>query len=118
MRRRALGSNNNTAGSDHDNSMLESTGHEVEFPDRDVKEYATNIIAENMQTQVGFERFTMTMMEGIIDHAKDKATVVHMNNKYVITSSGKKKLGKSTAGWKLQILCKDKPESWVNLKDI
>eukprot|EP00957_Ditylum_brightwellii_P007271 552840-Ditylum_brightwellii.AAC.1 len=44
-----------TAGSYHDNPMLNSTIYKVEFPDREVKEYATNVIAENMLTQVDYE---------------------------------------------------------------
>eukprot|EP00957_Ditylum_brightwellii_P055508 4206333-Ditylum_brightwellii.AAC.1 len=57
-------------------------------------------------------------MEGIIDYAKDKATAIHINDKYINTSYGQRRLRKSTTGWKLQILWKDKSESWVHLKDI
>eukprot|EP00957_Ditylum_brightwellii_P011721 885126-Ditylum_brightwellii.AAC.1 len=79
---------------------------------------AANVTAENMLTLVDFEGSTTTMMEGIIDHDRDENTVFHMKDKYVRTYSNQRRLRKSTAGWKLQILWKDKPESWVHLKDI
>ena len=118
VKRRALGPDGRTAGSYHDNPMLSSTIYEVEFPDGEVKDYAANVIAENMLTQVDYEGFTTTMMEGIIDHDRDENTAVHIKDKYVKTYSNQRRLRKSTAGWKLQILWKDKSESWVHLKDI
>eukprot|EP00957_Ditylum_brightwellii_P125656 9577976-Ditylum_brightwellii.AAC.1 len=57
--------------------MLNSTVYKVEFPDREVKEYAANVIAENMLMQVDYEEFTTTIMEGIINHDRDESTDVH-----------------------------------------
>eukprot|EP00957_Ditylum_brightwellii_P003983 303427-Ditylum_brightwellii.AAC.1 len=51
VKRRALGPDGRTASLYHDNPMLNSTVCKVEFPDRVVKEYAANAIAENMLTQ-------------------------------------------------------------------
>eukprot|EP00957_Ditylum_brightwellii_P079327 6031338-Ditylum_brightwellii.AAC.2 len=39
-----------------------------------------------------------------------------MKDKFVRTNSNQKRLRKSTAGWTLQILWKDKSEPWVHLK--
>eukprot|EP00957_Ditylum_brightwellii_P006629 503029-Ditylum_brightwellii.AAC.1 len=58
------------------------------------------------------------MMEGIINHDSDENTAVHIRDKYVRSYSNQRRLRKSTAGWKLQILLKDKSESWVHLKDM
>eukprot|EP00957_Ditylum_brightwellii_P119803 9140705-Ditylum_brightwellii.AAC.1 len=41
-KRRALGPHGRTAGSYHDNPMLNSLVYKVEFPDGEVKEYAAN----------------------------------------------------------------------------
>eukprot|EP00957_Ditylum_brightwellii_P116099 8856522-Ditylum_brightwellii.AAC.1 len=60
--------------------MLNSTIYEVEFPDGEVKEYAANVIAENMLTQVDYEEFTTTMMGGIINHDRDENTAVHIRD--------------------------------------
>eukprot|EP00957_Ditylum_brightwellii_P013038 984620-Ditylum_brightwellii.AAC.2 len=57
-------------------------------------------------------------MEGIIDHDRDENTAVHIKDKYVRIYSNQRRLRKSSTGWKLQILWKDKSESWVHLKDI
>eukprot|EP00957_Ditylum_brightwellii_P061939 4700617-Ditylum_brightwellii.AAC.1 len=92
--------------------MLNSTIYEVGFPDGEVKEYTANAIAENMLTQVDYEGFTTTMMEGIINRDRNENTAVHIKDKYVMTYPNKRRLRKSTAGWKLQILWKGKSESW------
>ena len=42
--------------------------YDVEFPDGQVKEYAANIIAENMLTQVDSDGMSTTLMEAIVDH--------------------------------------------------
>eukprot|EP00957_Ditylum_brightwellii_P006464 489932-Ditylum_brightwellii.AAC.1 len=65
-----------------------------------------------MLMQVDYEGFTTTMMEGIINPDRDENTTVHIKDKYVRTYSNQKRLRKSTTGWKLQILWKDKSESW------
>ena len=59
-----------------DNPCLNSIVYDIEFPDGTVKEYSANIIAENMLTQVDSDGFTMTMMEGIIDHKIDTDVAV------------------------------------------
>eukprot|EP00957_Ditylum_brightwellii_P135191 10307635-Ditylum_brightwellii.AAC.1 len=51
VKRRALGPDGRTAGSYHDNPMLNSTVYKVEISDGEIKEYASNVIAENVLTQ-------------------------------------------------------------------
>jgi hypothetical protein len=60
--------------------------YEVKFPNGQCKEYAANIIAENMLTQVDSDGFSITMMEAITDYRKDEA--IAENNKYIRTTSG------------------------------
>eukprot|EP00957_Ditylum_brightwellii_P072489 5508447-Ditylum_brightwellii.AAC.1 len=55
VKRRTLGPNVRTATLHHANLILNSTVYEVEYPDREVKEYTANMVAENMLTQVEFE---------------------------------------------------------------
>ena len=50
--RRALGPDGQVAGTYDDNPFLNTIIYEVEFPDGQVKDYAANVIAENMLTQV------------------------------------------------------------------
>ena len=64
---RALGPDGQVAGTYDDNPFLNTIIYEVEFPDGKVKDYAANVIAENMLTQVDSDGFALTMMDGIID---------------------------------------------------
>jgi hypothetical protein len=58
-------------------SVPQHDDYEVEFPNGDVKEYAANIIAENMLTQVDSDGYySLTMMKAIIDYKKDNAVAV------------------------------------------
>jgi hypothetical protein len=92
--------------------------YDVEFPNGDIKEYAANIIAENMLTQVDSDGYSLTMMKGIIDYERDDAVAVPKSDMYVVTSRGQKKLRKTTISWKLLIQWADNSKSWILLKDI
>jgi hypothetical protein len=98
--------------------MLNSIIYEVEFPDGQVKEYAANVIAENMLTQVDSDGYSTTILKAIIDYWKDDAVAVPKADQYVYTSSGQKPLQKTTVGWSLLIQWADKSKAWVLLKDL
>ena len=55
VKQRSIGPDGHSVGSYHDNPILNSVVYDVEFPDGQVKEYAANVIAENMLTQVDDE---------------------------------------------------------------
>jgi hypothetical protein len=65
--KRALGPNGNVAGT-YDENLCNTMIYEVEFPDGQLKEYAANVIAENMLSQVDSDGFSLTMMEAITDY--------------------------------------------------
>ena len=115
---RAIGPDGRVVGSYDDNPYLNSVIYEVEFPDGQVKEYAANIIAENMLTQVDSDGFSTSLMEGIVDYKKDEATAVPKSDQYVVTRRGQRKLRKTTIGWKLLVKWADGSESWIPLKDM
>ena len=50
------------------NPYLNSIIYDVEFHDGQVKEYAANIIGENVLTQVDSDGMSTTLMEAIVDH--------------------------------------------------
>jgi hypothetical protein len=58
---RAIGPDGGMAGTYDDNPYLNTMIYEVEFPDGELKEYAANVITENMLTQVDSEGFSMTL---------------------------------------------------------
>eukprot|EP00957_Ditylum_brightwellii_P104044 7926646-Ditylum_brightwellii.AAC.1 len=81
--------------------MMNTMIYDVEFPDRQVREYATNIIVENMLTQVDSNGYTKTLMESIVDYKKDEAITVAKNDMYGVTPRGQKRACKTTRGLRL-----------------
>ena len=83
--KRAIGPDGTTAGTYDANPYLNSMIYEVQFPDGQVKEYAANVIAENMLTQVDSDGFSLTMLDAIIDYRKDEAVAVPKSDSHVVT---------------------------------
>ena len=104
-------------GTYHDNPFLNTITYDVEFPDGQVKEYGTNIIAENMLTQVDLDGYSLSLMDSIIDHQRNPSQAIPIEDKYITTKSRQKWLRKTTKGWKLLIKWKDKSKAWINLAD-
>ena len=100
------------------NPYLNSVFYDVEFPEGQIKEYADNIITENMLTQVGSDGMSTTLMEAIVDHQKDEAKALQHQDKYVQTKNGRHHIRKTTTGRELLIKWKDKSESWIKLADM
>ena len=117
VKRRALGPNGTVEGVYDENPLLNSIVYEVEFPDGHVNEYSANVIAENMLSQVDSEGYSLTLMDGIVDFKKD-STAVSMDDKYVITKRGRRRLRKTTTGWKFLVRWKDGSETWIQLCDL
>jgi hypothetical protein len=90
--KRAVGPDSTLTGSYDNNPYINTMIYEVEFPDGQLREYAVNIIAENMLTQVDSDGNSITIMEGIIDYKKDDAVAVRKNEVHVVTRRGQKRL--------------------------
>ena len=88
--RRSLDADGRTTGTYHNNPFLNTITYDVEFPNGQVKEYGANIIAENMLTQVDSDRYSLSLMDSIIDHQKDPSQAIPMEDKYIMTKSGQK----------------------------
>jgi hypothetical protein len=71
-----------------------------------------------MLTQVDSEGYSLTMMEGIVDHREDESTAVSKADAHVTTKRGQRRRRKTTAGWEIQVKCKDQSESWVRLAEM
>ena len=100
---RSLGPDEVIVGMYDENPALNSILYDVEFPDGTIREYAANVIAENMLTQVDEDGSSLSLMEGIVNYKRDPATAFSKYNKYVVTRRGQKRLRKTTVGWKLLI---------------
>ena len=88
--RRSLDADGRTTGIYHNNPFLNTITYDVEFPNGQVKEYGTNIISENMLTQVDLDGYSLSMMDSIIDHQRDPSQAIPMEDKHITTKSGQK----------------------------
>ena len=118
VRRRALDHNGKVVGRYDDNPNLNSLVYECEFDNGTIREYSANMIAENMLTQVDEDGFSITLMEGIVDHRKDPETAVSKEDAYVMTKRGQKRNRITTKGWDLLVRWKDGSEQWIPLKTL
>ena len=116
--RQSLDADGRTTGTYHENPFLNTVTYDVEFSDGQVKEYGANIIAENMITQVDSDGYSLSLMDSIIDHHKDPSQAIPIEDKYITTKSGQRRLRKTMKGWKLPIKWKDKSKAWINLADM
>ena len=107
--------NGNVTGQYDTNPLLNSLIYDVEFPDGTVREYAANVIAENMYSALDENGFSQLILDCILDHCKD-GSAISKADKYLITKRGNRRLRKSTIGWKLLVRWKDGSEQWVPLK--
>ena len=63
VKARSLGEDGRTIGTYYDeHHILNSVVYDVEFPDGEIHEYSTNVIAENLLSQVDDEGFTVTVL--------------------------------------------------------
>ena len=69
--RRSLDPTGRSVGTYHKNTILNTLVYDVEFPDREVKEYSANVIAKKLLSQVDDEGFTLTVFDSILEHTKD-----------------------------------------------
>ena len=65
---RTIGPDGQVTGTYGNNPYLNSINYDVEFPDRQVKKYAANIIAENMLTKSDSDGMSTTLMAATEDH--------------------------------------------------
>ena len=82
--------------------------YKVELPDVQIKEYAANIIEENMLTQVESNWFVLTILNTIIYKQKDESVAVLESGMYVATLQRQKRYRKTTVGWSLLLKWADK----------
>jgi hypothetical protein len=114
--KRDLGPNRNVAYDE--NPYLNMMIYEVEFPDGQLKEYAANVIAENMLSQVDSDGYSLSMMKAITGYRKDAPVAMPKTDKYLTTPSGQKRIRKTTVGWSLLVKWANGTESWIPLKDL
>jgi hypothetical protein len=107
----------NPVGRSNANPILDSCVLEVQFNDGVVKEFAANVIAKHIYSQVDSERRRHLILDEIIDHRKDGSAVAP-DDLYVTNRNDNQHMRRTTKGWKLSVQGKDGPVSWLQLKDL
>ena len=72
VRGRTVGPDGKIIGTFHDTPIFNLVVSDVEFPYGEVTEYAVNMIAESMMSQVDNEGFTLTLLDSILDFKQYK----------------------------------------------
>jgi hypothetical protein len=93
---------------------LNSLTYDVRFPDGNVKEYAANVIAQNLLNQIDDKGFWTTMVESVVDH-RTTEDAVHRDDMYTVSHNGTKRIRQTTCGWQLLVKWKDGSKQWVPL---
>ena len=75
--------------------MLKSMVYDVEFPDREIKEYSANIIAQNMYAQVDANGHHHTLLDSIVDYEKLN-NAVDKADQYLTTKKGTRRMYQTT----------------------
>jgi hypothetical protein len=111
--KRRVDENGKWIGKSDQNPIMDTRVYEVEFADGEVLEYAANIIAENLYSQVDAEGCRFVLMDSIVDHKKDSCAT--SKDDEFVEKNGKRLRSKSTKGWKLCVQWKDGSTSWEPL---
>ena len=99
------------------NPILNLQVYDVMFPNGAIQQYAANVIAKNMLSQVDAEGHCYQLLDAIIDHQKDGHAVAIADG-MITTKSGKRKPRITMRRWEFLVTWKDGTESWVKLKEL
>ena len=104
-------------GDHNPNPILDTRIYEVMFPDGSIQQYAANIIAEHMYSQVDKYGHRYQLLESIINHCTD-GQAVHGDDGWTTAKNGRKSRKHTMKGWFMCAEWKDGTETWVPLKDM
>ena len=96
----------------HDKSL-----YQVENSDGTTEQLASNIIAENMLSQVDSEGYHYEILTEVTDHNKDDSDIAKVDG-YIKSISGNLHRNRTTRGWKILAKWKYLSVDWVPLKDL
>jgi len=97
------------------NLILKTLVYVCEFDDGTIKEWAANVIASNIYKEGDADGFSSSMLHQIIDH-KSTGEAIKLEDKYVTTRIGTRRLREPTVGWSFLIGWGDGSKQWVDLK--
>ena len=106
--------NGNIIGDLDKTLSINSLVYDVEFPDGDVKQYAANVIAENILSQVNSNGCHTEELEQIVLDER-MGNDLSCKDTYITTNRGVRKLRQTTIGGKFLCEFKDGSNIWVSL---
>ena len=96
----------NIIGTFDENPNLNTLLYDVKFLDGAVKQYAENVIAENVLMQVDSNGYNSCLLDNLALH-KGMGNAVSKENACVTTKRGVRRLQQTTIGWKFLCEWKD-----------
>jgi hypothetical protein len=103
-------------GTSNTNPMLDTRIYNVQFGDGHIKEYAANVMAGNIYSQLDPNGNRFLLLKEITDHRVDD-THICKEDKY-ISNGNNRHLRHTTKGWYLQVLWKDGTSLWEPLRNL
>ena len=113
--RRSIGPDGKIVGAFNENPILNTLVYDVEFLDGAVKQYAANVIAENVLNQVDSMGCHTQALDRIVLHER-MGNAVSMKDSHITTKRGVRKPRQTTIGWRFLCEWKDGTSTWVPLK--
>jgi hypothetical protein len=108
--------NGNLIGQENSNPILDTRIFHVEFPDGHLEEYATNIIAEALYSQLDENGNDTGFLNEICDHRKSNKAIP-ISEGYT-TSTNNPKPVITTKGWEMKIRWTDGSYDWLPLSQL
>ena len=115
--KRVVDETGNVVGSYNQNPILDTRVYEVLFPDGATKQYAANVIAENLFAECDDEGYCYQGLKRIVDHRSD-GTALTKDQAFVTGKNGNQHRKETTKGWYLLVEWTDGTTSWKPLRDM
>jgi len=106
-------SNGVPIGVKNQNPILDTRVFHVQFPDGHVEEYATNLIAKSILSNVDNEGFNTSLLHEIVDHQR-KESAIGVADGFVMAGTTNKPVI-TTKGWNLKVEWTDGSYDWLPL---
>jgi hypothetical protein len=113
---RKRNSSGRLVGEAHPNPILDTRVFNIEFPDGHVEEYATNVVAENLYSQVDENGFDTGIFDEIVDHRSNDQAVKVSDGLVMVGNTLRPVI--TTKGWQLKVKWKDGSYDWLPLSQL
>jgi hypothetical protein len=104
-------SDGNPVGRYHPNPILDTSIHEVEFPDGTISNYAANVLTEALYSQIDAEGNRWLLLKDITDHKKDNSALSEDELR-------QQQRTHTTKGWRFNCLWADGSSSWKEMRNL